>query len=111
MSGLSFESTTEDGSPREFAGMWRPPSVPQANGYVLCTCGDMLQTRQMMRDHWQWGHFDRPLFRDPAPERPKTLAEAGKDLSDALNERWRMIEAEYLRAAKRMNEIWERRNK
>lgn len=61
---FSFEATKEDGSPRVFVGMWRSPSVPQAQGYVLCTCGSMLQTVQMMKDHWLQGHFDRPLYSD-----------------------------------------------
>lgn len=28
-------------------------------GYVICNCGSTLQSRQMLREHWQLGHFDQ----------------------------------------------------
>ena len=28
------------------------------SGYILCTCGDVLQTKKAIRKHWQEGHFD-----------------------------------------------------
>ncbi len=62
MSELSFEATNEDGTPRVFAGMHRPPLI-QPQGYVCCSCGSILQTQQMLMDHWQMGHFDSPLYR------------------------------------------------
>ena len=28
------------------------------NSFVLCSCGMILQHRQITREHWQMGHFD-----------------------------------------------------
>ncbi len=27
-------------------------------GYVECSCGSILQTKQVLREHWQLGHMD-----------------------------------------------------
>jgi len=32
--------------------------VRKLSGYILCTCGDVLQTKKAIRKHWQDGHFD-----------------------------------------------------
>jgi len=29
-------------------------------GYLHCTCGQMLQTREAVRAHYDMGHFDKP---------------------------------------------------
>lgn len=48
---------------RIFKGMFRPEwKTPQ--GYILCTCGTMLQNQQITREHWQMGHFDTPVYED-----------------------------------------------
>ena len=47
--------------------MIRPPfdEIGRLPGYVACCCGQVLQTRERVREHWQSGHFDyqttRPL--------------------------------------------------
>ena len=32
-------------------------------GYVWCTCSQTLQTLEQLYDHWQAGHFDRPVYK------------------------------------------------
>lgn len=59
-----FAPTMEDGTPRVFIGTHRPLFDPP-RGYVRCSCGATLQTVDGVRDHWQLGHFDRPMYRDP----------------------------------------------
>lgn len=36
--------------------------MQNVNGYILCPCGSMLQTRQSSFEHWQLGHFDIPVY-------------------------------------------------
>ena len=75
-----------NGSPREFVGMHRPPwdEVAGWRGYVSCSCGSMLTTVPQTREHWQLGHFDRPLYRDedgaltPAPFNAKGAPPEGE---------------------------------
>jgi hypothetical protein len=39
--------------------MVRPPwESMNPTGYVPCTCGSILQSREQLREHWQRGHFD-----------------------------------------------------
>jgi hypothetical protein len=47
-------------------GMFRPrwDSMPVGKGYVQCACGTMIQTQVGLRDHWQLGHFDTPVYQD-----------------------------------------------
>lgn len=60
---LTNEPTARDGSPRRFAGMHRPPLETYATGgYIMCSCGMVLQTLAQGREHWQLGHFDYPLY-------------------------------------------------
>jgi len=33
-------------------------------GYIQCSCGVVLQTQEAVREHWQRGHFDTPLYED-----------------------------------------------
>lgn len=49
-----------------FVGMMRPPweKIAGRIGYVECNCGRMLTTQQMVRAHWQDGHFDHAVYRD-----------------------------------------------
>lgn len=30
----------------------------QLRGYLLCDCGEILQTRERVVDHWRKGHFE-----------------------------------------------------
>ena len=36
---------------------WEDVSHPK--GYVMCSCGQILQTQESVREHWQLGHFDK----------------------------------------------------
>ncbi len=67
MSELSFNAYEEDGTPRVFIGMHRPPRI-KPNGYIACSCGTILQTMQQTEDHYQMGHFDFPLYRSEDTE-------------------------------------------
>ena len=33
-------------------------------GHMLCGCGDILATHREVREHWQDGHFDTPVYKD-----------------------------------------------
>lgn len=58
---LSFEAFEADGSPRLLVGTHRAPWSPSGS-YVICTCGSTLSTVPAVREHWQAGHFDVPLY-------------------------------------------------
>ncbi len=61
----TFEAYKEDGSPRKFAGMFRPPNfMTNLGGYVACSCGQILQTIHQTNEHYQMGHFDAALYED-----------------------------------------------
>jgi len=49
-----------------YVGMFRPPweNVSTGGGYIMCTCGSILQTVQSTREHWQMGHFDTPVYKN-----------------------------------------------
>lgn len=66
---LSFEPLEPDGSPRVFAGTHRPPWPIEelGHGYINCSCGAMIQTREGVRVHYDLGHFDRPLYEAREP--------------------------------------------
>jgi len=50
-----------DPSKHRYIGMWRAPfHVP--HGVVACSCGQMLQTFEQTREHYQAGHFDEPQY-------------------------------------------------
>lgn len=36
--------------------------MKNVNGFILCSCGSTLQTRQSSFEHWQLGHFDYPVY-------------------------------------------------
>lgn len=58
---LSFDAVESDGSPRKFAGMWRPPAPPHGGTVVLGERG-AYYTIEQVREAWQRGEFDRPLY-------------------------------------------------
>jgi hypothetical protein len=62
MGRYAFEATDEDGSPRLYVGMHRPPMMSSPGGYIMCSCAQVLQTVDQYRDHWQQGHFDQPMY-------------------------------------------------
>lgn len=35
-----------------------------SGGWVACNCGVTLQTQQGVREHWQLGHFDTPVYKE-----------------------------------------------
>lgn len=46
-------------------GMFRPAwdKVSNPVGYVLCACGQTLQNQEAIRQHWQDGHYDTPVYK------------------------------------------------
>lgn len=63
------------------AGMKRPlwPEMTKCHGITYCNCGELLQTQPAIREHWQQGHFDVPVYTfiqtrpNPYPEsKPET---------------------------------------
>ena len=73
MTDLSFDAYDEDGSPRVFAGMHRPPLAevredalhrPAAYPFGASIYPDVL------RDYWKQGECDRPLYQT-RPRGPK----------------------------------------
>jgi len=56
---LSFDATNADGTPRKFAGMWRPPFeewLPKARPFA-----GWYHVPEA-RDAWLRGEGDRPLY-------------------------------------------------
>lgn len=47
----------KDNSPTMYRPKWEDIKI---NGYIQCTCGQILQTQEAVREHWQEGHFDTP---------------------------------------------------
>lgn len=47
-------------------GMFRPTwdKVSNPMGYVSCTCGHILQNQEAIRQHWQDGHYDTPVYEE-----------------------------------------------
>jgi len=41
----------------------------KVKGYLICNCGSTLQTQQAVRQHWQDGHFDTPVYNDLSEDR------------------------------------------
>ena len=37
---------------------WKDFVEDVAGNYVACSCGQILQNFDQLRDHWQAGHFD-----------------------------------------------------
>jgi len=64
---MAFGKPTPDGTP----GMIRPTweSVANTGGFILCNCGSTFQTREIIREHWQDGHFDY-VKEEPTPDGP-----------------------------------------
>lgn len=61
--------------PRILVGMMRPPAPPDTRyvdsagqvkfaDILLCACGAHLWTREGVREHWQMGHMDTPVYKD-----------------------------------------------
>lgn len=36
--------------------------MKNVTGYIACSCGSVLQTRQSSFEHWQLGHWDYPVY-------------------------------------------------
>lgn len=55
-----------------FVGMFRPPweKISTGGGYIQCSCGQILQTQEATREHWQLGHFDSPIYKTLNPSTP-----------------------------------------
>jgi hypothetical protein len=45
-----------------FRPLWEDFYKSVGGGYVPCSCGAILQTQQAVREHWQLGHFDTPVY-------------------------------------------------
>ena len=41
-----------------FIGMFRKPFNASGDGYIVCGCGDILQSVQVSHQHWSAGHWD-----------------------------------------------------
>ena len=61
---FTFEARCEDGSPRKFAGMWKPPfSEIDFPEYLRKTMRPSYQVDDPMKV-WISGAFDKPLYED-----------------------------------------------
>lgn len=45
----------------KFIGLFRRPQPPNGVGYVLCGCGEILQSPEV-HTHWMYGHMDFPQY-------------------------------------------------
>jgi hypothetical protein len=50
---------------RIFLGMDRPnlSTITNCNAYIMCSCGQILQHVAAGQQHWQMGHFDKPVYK------------------------------------------------
>jgi len=61
--GIQKEDSLVDPKIHKFIGMFRRPfSLPQVAGYICCSCGQILQSFEAGREHWQMGHWDIPQY-------------------------------------------------
>ena len=48
-----------DPGKHKFIGTFREPyKLPETSGYILCSCGQTLQSTDQSFKHWQSGHWD-----------------------------------------------------
>lgn len=61
---LSFEPYEDDGTPRLFVGMWRPPFETLTHDELvsLLPVGALVVRMGEPRDRWLAGGLDRPLY-------------------------------------------------
>lgn len=80
MSGLSFDAYEPDGSPRVFAGVFRPPfdEISEDEWHRFAEIGPMYAVDHRQRA-WSQGKLDRPLYEASSSqtairEAPRTVA-------------------------------------
>ena len=61
--GAVRPSTDVDPATHTYIGTFRPPSLVLCGSYVLCRCGQVLQTTDQVIAHEGAGHFDLPQYR------------------------------------------------
>ncbi len=61
LDGHIVEDSVIDPAKHRYIGMFRRP-YDCPNAYVACTCGAILQTMEITREHWQAGHWDQPQY-------------------------------------------------
>ena len=64
MSALTFEPYDEEGHPRVFAGLFRPPfeSLTPEEVHALLPVGQLVARHGEYRAAWLAGALDRPLY-------------------------------------------------
>lgn len=63
VTGLSFHHVDGNGNPRVFVGMHRPPWPIPEKPFGICRCGATQVYPDRVRNCWESGHMDRPLYR------------------------------------------------
>lgn len=43
---------------------WEKLRENAAGCIVACNCGSMIHSVQTLREHWQQGHFDKPVYQE-----------------------------------------------
>ena len=65
LNGELVESAVIDSAKHTYVGLYRPSSTAHLHGaYVLCSCGNVLQTVDAVTWHWSAGHLDIPQYVD-----------------------------------------------
>ena len=67
LNGKFVDASEIDPARHRFIGTFRPPQAPRGEGYMLCTCGSILQTVQCVQEHYQRGHCDTNQYVDIEP--------------------------------------------
>ena len=89
----TFEAVTEDGSPRRYAGMWRPPWPDVFYERHGPDGKKISMSSAVTRSGWERGEFDRPIYEEPEAvkqsgwpiEKPSPLENTwGREVQDDL---------------------------
>ena len=62
LDGKSVDKKIINPKTHKFIGMFRRPFNGSGGGYVMCSCGEILQTMDVTYAHWQSGHWDTPQY-------------------------------------------------
>jgi hypothetical protein len=89
-------------------GMFRPlwEDVANVDGFTECSCGHILQTLEALRDHWQLGHFDTPIYEDTINSKNKSYSKNDKKFQQLLKSKDKKTVSEWTDFFHKQNLFW-----
>ena len=89
LDGELVDSKIIDPAKHRFVGTFRKPwEEHKLGGYILCSCGEVLQTVDRSYAHWQLGHWDYLQYITIQPSGPRVK------IPDDPNPSWIDIQTE-----------------